>query len=328
VRSSELVTVVIPLFNASTTIERTLASVNAQTWPEIEVLVVDDGSTDDGASRVARMISGNPRTRLLQQQNQGVASARNLGAAHAAGNYLAFIDADDLWAPQKIARQMQSMREGGARVGLSYTWSAAIDALDRIISLGQRSEAEGQVFRDICRWNIVGNGSSTLIRRSAFDEVGGYDSSLRARGAQGCEDLMLYLRIAERREFRVVREFLTGYRVTSDSMSSNALIMLRSCELALDTFRGRYPQYASEFRDHRRDLLYSHIVRALTTGPINNVAALLGAAGMSGSFRSGSLPLLLWMTLKALAPLPAKSFLRQLLNRGGNYGRTYLEVQA
>src|SRR5206468_3548401 len=127
--------------------------------------------------------------------------ARNYGAAEANGEHLAFVDADDLWSPEKIELQMHAMAQGGESVGLVYTWAAVIDAEDRIYSAEQHPTAEGWVFRELCRENFVGNGSSALIRRSAFDQAGGYDPSLRDRDAQGAEDLMLYLTIAEHHEF-------------------------------------------------------------------------------------------------------------------------------
>lgn len=322
-----LVSVVIPLHNGEETIQRTLASVLDQSWSNLEVVVVDDGSTDDGPALVGRCAALDRRVRLVRQANAGVAAARNLGARDARGDFLAFVDADDLWAPEKIELQMAAMLAGGDPVGLIYTWAALIDADDRIYSLEHRPQAEGRVFRDLCRANIVGNGSSALIRREAFERIGGYDASLRARGAQGCEDLMIYLRIAELYEFRVVRRHLTGYRVTQGNMSSNALRMLASCEMTLATFSGRYPQYADEFRAHRRDMVYWLLVRALTTGPVSNAAVLLARDGFLAAFqlwnRVGDL---VWLTLKARAPNAAKAMAQKVLRQGGSFRPAYLEA--
>lgn len=322
-----LVSVVIPLFNGAPLVARTLASVAAQTWRNLEIIVVDDGSTDDGAERVLAFAERDQRVRLVRRSNGGVALARNQGAAEARGDYLAFVDADDLWAPEKIALQMQAMAEGGERVGLVYTWAALIDAKDRIYSLAHRPDAEGRVFRDLCRSNVVGNGSSPLIRRAAFDQVGGYDANLRAQGAQGCEDLMIYLRLAEHHEFRVVRRHLTGYRVTQGNMSSNALGMLRSCELTLQAFEPDYPQFAAEFAAHKRDMVYWLLVRALTTGPLANVPRLLAAGRFRNSVilaqRLGDLS---WLTLKARTPQWLKAMAQPLLRQGGDFRPTFGEA--
>ena len=150
-----------------------------------------------------------------------MAAARNRGVSEARGSFVAPIDADDLWHPTKIAKQMAIMHERGEKVGLVYTWLAKIDPHDQVISLKHRPQEEGQVFLAMCMGNVVANGSSPLMRRQIVLECGGYDPTLRARGAQGCEDLQLYLKIAERYEFGLVKEHLTGYRRLPGNMSSD-----------------------------------------------------------------------------------------------------------
>lgn len=324
-----LVSVVAPLHNGAATIERTLASVIAQTWRMLEIIVVDDGSTDDGPERVEGIRRQDGRIRLLRQENAGVAAARNAGAALARSEFLAFIDADDLWKPQKIQLQMQEMQAGGESVGLVYTWAALIDAQDRVYSLAHRPQAEGRVFRELCRGNVVGNGSSPLIRRAAFERVGGYDPSLRARGAQGCEDLLLYLQLAEHYEFRVVRRHLTGYRVTPENMSSDALRMLRSCELALSGFRARYPEYEPEFQAHRLGMIYWLLVRAVTTGPVRNAWRLVGVDHGAAALRlTPRAHRLVWFALKGRAPGQLKAWLQRARRRHGLFRPTFLESLA
>lgn len=322
-----LVSAVIPLHNGAGTVEATLQSVLRQTWTNLEVVVVDDGSTDDGPERVARAARADPRIRLITQANAGVAAARNRGAEAAAARFLAFVDADDLWGPEKIACQMDALAAGGPRAGLAYTWSALIDEEGRVYSLTNRPTFEGPVFPDLCRANFVGNGSCTLMRREAFERVGGYDPSLRARDAQGCEDLMIYLRIAEHYEFRVVRRHLTGYRVTPVNMSSDAVRMLRSCELTLAAFRDAYPEYAEAFDAHERAMAYWLFARALTTGPWRNAVRLLTRQGFRHTFdltaRVGDLA---WLTLKGRAPAGLKARVQRLLGRGGAYRPLYAEL--
>jgi len=323
----DLVSVVVPMFNGAPTIQRTLSSALNQTWPAIEIVVVDDGSTDDGARVVEKFAAHDKRVRLLRQENAGVAAARNAGASAATGRYLAFLDADDLWAPEKIELQMRALEDGGEDVGLVYTWLASIDAHDRIVSIRYRPEAEGRVFREMCRRNLVGNGSTPLMRRSAFERVGGYDPSLRSRGAEGCEDLMIYLAIAEHCEFRLVRRFMTGYRVAPGNMSSNLGQMLRSCELTLDAFRDRYPQYAAEFDANRRDLACSLLVRALTTGPLEEAPdLLLRHRALSGRELRGRAASLLWSILRHRAPTPLKRVVKRASSYGELYRAPYLQA--
>jgi len=253
--SSELVTVIVPAYNAGATIGATLDSIRAQTHTNLEVLVIDDGSTDATAEIVLHHASIDPRIRLIRQSNEGVAAARNRGIAEARGEYLAPIDADDLWRPDKIERQMQVLRARGSRVGLVYCWFALIDEKSRIVSLRHRPVDEGDVLARMCLGNVVGNGSSALIRKSVALEVGGYDPSLRARQAQGCEDLKFHLQIAARHHFAVVKDHLTGYRRTRFSMSSDVAQMIRSYELVAAEFIKKYPQYFWQFHEGKNFVL-------------------------------------------------------------------------
>src|SRR6266446_2541178 len=121
------VAVVIPAFNASANIRETLFSVLNQTYRHLEIVVVDDGSTDDTSAIVNTIAAMDKRIRLIRQRQGGVAAARNRGIANTDGPFIAPLDADDLWHPDKVARQMAAMRQGSARLGLIYTWCRIID---------------------------------------------------------------------------------------------------------------------------------------------------------------------------------------------------------
>ncbi|CAN5226187.1 hypothetical protein BH10PSE6_BH10PSE6_00910 [soil metagenome] len=246
----EAVGVVVPMYNSEHTIAATLASICAQTHRRLDVVVVDDGSTD-GSARIAEGWCGrDPRVRLIHQGNAGVAAARNAGAATIPARFLAFVDADDIWAPTKIEYQLAALTAGGPSAGLAYCWYATIDQRGRVVSFGPQPLIEGQALRELCQANWIGNGSSLLLRRDAFERAGGYDPSLRARRAQGAEDLLMCLRIAEHAEFRVVPRYLVGYRMAPHSMSSDSLQMFRSTELVLQEFLAKYPDYAAEIDGH------------------------------------------------------------------------------
>lgn len=266
--------VVIPMYNAASTIDETLTSVLSQTHAALDVVVVDDGSTDNGAAVVERRARSDARVRVVHQPNLGVAAARNHGAAVVSGDFLAFIDADDLWAPDKIAAQLAALIEGGERAGVAYSWFALIDSHSRVASLYHRPTQEGDVLAELCGENFVGNGSSLLIRRSVFDATGGFDASLRARDAQGCEDLAFCLAAAERCEFRVVQRHLLGYRVTRDNMSSDVQRMRRSAELALGVYRDRFPALSGRVQANLDGLTHWLINRALVTGRVGDAVAL------------------------------------------------------
>src|SRR5258708_6439765 len=125
-----LVAVIIPSYNAETFIERTLASVLAPTPRNIEIKIVEDGSTHRTASIVRRLADGDGRIKLLQQKNGGVASARNAGMRASKGTFIAPVDADDLWHPTKLEKQLRVFAAAGSDLGLVYTLYRTIDADD------------------------------------------------------------------------------------------------------------------------------------------------------------------------------------------------------
>lgn len=269
------ISVIISAYNAAATIGDTLASVRAQTHRDLEILVVDDGSTDATASIIRRHAAEDGRIRLIEQTQDGVAAARNAGIAQAQSDLIAPIDADDLWRPHKLERQLATMEAGGDRLGLVYSWFAVIDQAGRILSETNSASEEGDVLRRMCMGNLVGNGSSPLMRRAAVEMAGGYDPGLRAQHAQGCEDLKLYFAIAERYHFGLVREHLTGYRWSPANMSADGSQMLRSYDLVMNANALRYPQFADEFHLGRGYMIKWLAKRALLAGSLRSVVSMM-----------------------------------------------------
>ena len=230
-----LVTVLVPAYNAASTVETAVRSALDQTYREVEVLVVDDGSTDATAD-VVRAID-DPRLRLIRQANRGVAAARNQAIWEARGTFLAPLDADDVWYPGKLAAQVERMEAGGPGMGMVYSWWVRIDGEGQIRGSSFPCRAEGAVALGLLYANFIGNASVPLYRRDAVVAVGGYDASLRARGAQGCEDWDLSLRVAARHATGVAPGHLVGYRQGAATMSSDAATMARSYYGVVDRLR-------------------------------------------------------------------------------------------
>lgn len=268
------VSVIIPAYDAEATIDETLRSARAQTHQNLEILVVDDGSRDSTAKRVAEHAAADERIRLIAQANAGVAAARNRAIAEARSDLIAPLDADDLWAPTKIEKQLRALMGGGDGAGLAYTWFAALDDRGRVTSHEPRPTFEGDVIRQICSGNFVGNGSSPLMKKAAILEAGGYDPGLRAAHAQGCEDLLLYFRIAECYEFALVPERLTGYRQTG-AMSADATQMLRSYRIVAAEMREKYPQFQNEIHLGEAYIAEFFFRRALHDYKFNAAAQIL-----------------------------------------------------
>lgn len=237
-----LVSVITPAYNAEKFIERTLESVLNQTYKNIEILVIDDGSQDKTPEIVKSVAHRDHRVILLQQANAGVAAARNLAIEKSRGEFIAPIDADDIWYPQNLEKQVQCLLQSESSVGLVYAWSVDIDEEDLLTGGFHVSDYQGDVYTMLAYRNFIGNASSIVIRRSCLEEIGGYSYDLRAQGAQGCEDLDLYLRIAERYQVRVVPEFLIGYRQVTSSMSRNYTSMAKSHDLVLQAVQQKHPE--------------------------------------------------------------------------------------
>ena len=242
-----LVSVLIPAYNAASTLAETLASVCGQTHRNLDIIVVDDGSADDTFALASRLSLDDPRIRLLRQDNAGVAAARNLALGHAAGPLVAAVDADDLWHATKIERQVRRLREA-ADAAVVYCWSIEIDSASRVIERRlDQDEFEGDVYAALVLANFVGNGSVPLLRRDLAMAIGGWDPSLRARKAQGCEDWQFYLRLAERARFALEPAFLVGYRQSPNAMSRQLATMRRSYNLVMREVSDRRPRPPSAF---------------------------------------------------------------------------------
>ena len=255
------VSVIVPMYNAATTIERSLASVCEQTYKNLEIIVVDDGSRDASAEIVRKWEKADSRVRLYRHANAGVAAARNAGFAQSSKCLVAFIDADDLWAPDKIRAQVEVLRENSGPA-LVYCWFVEINELDQVTSAKPEGYV-GNVGAQIARWNFVGNASSMLMPRSVFEEAGGFDVELRA---QGCEDLLFLMRVAEQVPFRSVPRYLVGYRMTEGNMSSDTRQMRRAFEVVLAKNHQRSPQFAAEHAKHMAGALGWLAARAIASG--------------------------------------------------------------
>ncbi len=239
--ADKLVSVVIPAYNGAATIDETLRSVRSQTHRALEIIVVDDGSRDETADIVRTHAAADPRVRLIETANGGVAAARNRGWQEAASDLIAFVDADDLWSPAKIERQLAVLEASGPEYGLVYCWYAEIDRDSRVTDFPNRPTFHGDVLEQLFRGNFVGNGSAALVRRQALIAARGFESGLWQAGAQGCEDILFYLRVAEHHKFAVVPDFLVGYRYLPDNMSSDMRRMIRSWLLVVHEMLQGHP---------------------------------------------------------------------------------------
>ncbi|MCS3762027.1 glycosyltransferase [Bradyrhizobium sp. 62B] len=214
--STHSVSVVIPAKNVAAYIGETLASALAQ-GEVSEVIVVDDGSTDD-TTAIVRAIR-DPRLRLMTNDSAGVSAARNLGARHASGEWLLFLDADDRLRPGAVASLLAAAR-GAPRAVLVYGDYNTIDHEGRQIGrrdlLRGRRKPSGDVLTRLAAGNFIVNGGIALARAEAFRAIGGFDTSLRY-----CEDWHCWCRLAAIGEFEFAPKLLLDYRLhTANTMNA------------------------------------------------------------------------------------------------------------
>lgn len=213
------VSVVIPAYNSMTYLPETVESVLQQTFTDFEVLIVDDGSADAIEQWAATIADS--RVRFVRQSNQGVSVARNLGITQAQGEYIAFLDADDLWECSKLEKQVRYM-ENHPTIGLVHSWVTLIDAKSRPLNKQLTSTAEGTVWQSLIIRNAIAC-CSVLVRRECFATAGLFDPLIRS-----AEDWEMWIRIALHYPIGLMREPLARYRVLPTSKSKNIQLVERS----------------------------------------------------------------------------------------------------
>jgi glycosyltransferase involved in cell wall biosynthesis len=214
-----LVSVVIPNYNYSQYISEAVKSALSQTYKTIEVIVVDDGSTDESLEELGKF---GDQIKVIAQTNAGVSAARNAGVQASSGEYIAFLDADDIWEPEKIERQMGAF--GHAGVGIVHVGVTDINEKGEVLER-HLDGLQGDVADDLLRWErpvILGGGSGAMVTRKAFEDVGGFDTELMTSA-----DWDFYYRVCRKNEAVFIAEPLLRYRIHGSNMHSNVPRMER-----------------------------------------------------------------------------------------------------
>ena len=237
--SSYSVDVVIPAYNAGKYITQTLQSVAAQDAIIANIIVVNDGSTDDTQDKVIGFQKQNPNANLvlINQSNAGLSAARNAGIKQSHADFIALLDADDLWQPNKISSQIELLKHGSQPLlGVVYCGYRLIDEVDQVISTEPKDiispTLRGDVYQSLLKGNFIsGSGSSALIKRTVFNAVGLFDEQLKA-----CEDWDMWLRIAQQFQFDYVDSDLVLIRVHPHNMPKDGMRMLSAELMVLNKF--------------------------------------------------------------------------------------------
>ena len=222
------VSVIIPAYNAMSYLPETLETVFNQSFKDFEVVVVNDGSTDNIEEWISQI--SDPRVKLVSQANLGVSEARNNGIAKSQGEYIAFLDTDDLWKSTKLARQVRVL-DNYPEVGLVYTWVTYIDERGNSTGRVVNYQYEGNVWQELTKGNLIECGSVAMVRRQCFEECGVFDGNFVGNFV---EDWDMWLRIAKTYPFKVIEEPLVYYRQVTNSASSNWQAMAKGYQLVID----------------------------------------------------------------------------------------------
>lgn len=240
------VSIVLPAYNSTRYIESTLGSIYAQTLQDFEVLLVDDGSTDDTAAIVARQ---HPQVRLFRQANAGISQARNTGLRHARGRYIAFMDHDDYWHSRKLEHHVRVLDEADASVGACFGEFLSWDGVSAPAFPAELTwppsfvpELSGWIYHELLLTNWV-LFSTALFRREVFAAVGEFDPDLPP-----ADDWDIALRASRRYQFLKTQDVVALYRMHAGQTS-------RRC----------FP------RDHQTEVRESMLLRYGPAGPDGRV---------------------------------------------------------
>jgi glycosyltransferase involved in cell wall biosynthesis len=208
-----LISVIIPAYNAEKTILRTIESVLSQTYSNFELIVINDGSTDDTLNLITKIKDN--RLKIHSFENAGLPSARNRGIKLSSGEFISFIDADDLWSPDKLESQLQAL-QSKLSAAVAYSWTLLIDDKGHLLKVLDPIYYEGDVYRELLIGCFITSGSNVLIRKKCIEKVGLFDPSLKSAA-----DWEYWIRLGKSWPFALVPRYQILYRVHSESISCN-----------------------------------------------------------------------------------------------------------
>jgi GT2 family glycosyltransferase len=234
-----VLTIVIPAYNVAAFIRDAVTSALDQSYRDLEVIVVDDGSTDETSTLLEEIRSqrNDERLRVIRQENRGLSDARNTGITHARGDLIGFLDGDDIWLPEKAARHVAAMRDDPT-IGISFSHSEYLSEGGRRSGSILVAGCAKPSLEKMIRRNHIGNGSTPVVRHACFDAAGLFRADLHS-----CEDYEMWCRILRLTSYRaeLIDMPLTLYRLRSTSLSYNFWKFVDNAERAVDCLQDAMP---------------------------------------------------------------------------------------
>lgn len=246
-----LISVIIPVYNGEKTIRETIESVLNQTFSDFELIVINDGSQDSTLEIVSSI--PDPRLQVFSYPNAGLAASRNRGISKATGKYISFIDADDLWTPDKLEEQLRAL-QANPQAAVAYSWTDCIDESGQFLHTGSHLTVNGDVYANLLVVNFLESGSNPLICQQALKEVGGFEASLNP-----AEDWNMWLKLAARYRFVGVSSTQVLYRVSVNSMSANVWKQEAACLQVLERGFSQAPESLQNLRKYSFGNVYKYL---------------------------------------------------------------------
>ena len=214
------ISVIIPVFNGENTIKESIESVLNQTFTNFELIIINADSTDATFSIVSQI--QDDRIKVFSYPKANVAVNRNRGIKHATGDYITFLDADDLWTSDKLADQYKALQEN-PQAAVAYSWTNCIDEHGKYLRKAAHENWNGDVYSKLLIDDFIGSGSNVMIRRDALIAVDGFDEVLT-----NAQDTDMWFKLSAIADFVCVPKVQILYRIQQHSMSSNVLGMEKS----------------------------------------------------------------------------------------------------
>ena len=321
------ISVIIPTYNAESTILETLVSLGQQTFTDFEIIVINDGSSDRTLDVLERF--SDERLRVFSFENAGATVARNRGIARAQGEFIAFLDADDLWSVDKLERQLVALQQH-PEAGVAYSWTSFIDEQGQFLYQQPPVYFAGNVYPQLLLGNFLACGSVPLVRRQAIAEVGEFVPELASS-----QDWEYWLRLAQHWSFVLVPKHQVFYRQRAGAISSHIDRREKYHLLVTERAFQAAPKELQYLKTQSLAHAYKHIARLYINRQSDPEAVKQGGQKLRKAIRlypkillKGETQRLLgkWLLMRVLPSSLSHQFVRVLRQIRAAYDRPTTEV--
>jgi glycosyltransferase involved in cell wall biosynthesis len=283
--------VIIPTYKVEKYIAAAIESVLAQTYQNFEIIVVNDDSPDRSVEICQQFTDS--RIKILSQKNRGLAGARNTGIRHAQGDYIALLDGDDLWLPEKLEKHVEHL-ESSSSVGISFSRSAFIDEAGNSLGTYLMPKLKEITSPDLLRDNPVGNGSAAVIRKEVLEAIkfqdnlyGTVEDFYFDDHFRQAEDIECWLRIVLQTNWKIegISEALTLYRVNSGGLSASLLNQFEALQKVIEKTRSYAPELIAQWENPTKAYQLRYLARSAVRLKAGSMAVQLMHQALAAHWR-------------------------------------------